>query len=234
MCGRYDLSASPRDLARHFKLASEPSLLPRYNIAPTQDVPVVYESKTKGRIAAPMKWGLIPFWAKDASIGNRMINARAESVATTPAFRNLIESRRCLVPATGFYEWLKTGKTSQPYRIHLRDNGLLAFAGLWDTWRDAEGNTVRSFTILTGQANELVEPIHDRMPVVIAPDQYETWLTGELDESRLAELAGPFPAGQMEAYAVSKHVSKPDNDDPLCVEPLPGEPAAPKPPETLF
>lgn len=224
MCGRYDLATTSKALAAHFQLLFEPTFSPRYNIAPTQVLPVVRSDGSRARQCVAMRWGLIPSWAKDAGIGNKMINARGESLSQKPAFRTLVKSRRCLVPATGFFEWKKTGKIKQPYRIHPSNEGLFAFAGLWDSWRDANNQVIESFTIITGRPNSLVQPIHDRMPAIIAPDQYERWLTGELDSDGLAAVLDPFPADQLQADRVGRCVNSPSHDSPECLKPT-DEPA---------
>jgi putative SOS response-associated peptidase YedK len=168
-----------------------------------------------------MRWGLVPFWAKDESIGNRMINARSETAREKPAFKNLLSRRRCLVLADGFYEWKKLGpKGKQPYYFRLQSKEPFAFAGLWDQWRPSTGDPLQTFTILTTQANDCVSPIHDRMPVILLSEAVSSWTEPEeQDPSRLQELLQPLPANQMECYPVGSLVNSPRNDSPLCIQP---------------
>jgi putative SOS response-associated peptidase YedK len=218
MCGRYTLR-TPRDvLKRHFGLVSVPEgLTPRYNIAPTQPVAVV--PNLPERRLEMFRWGLIPSWAKDPSIGNRMINARVETAAEKPSFRTALRMRRCLVLADGFYEW--TGETSPkvPMYVHMKSQEPFAFAGLWDTWRAAEDEPIFSCTILTTSPNALRAHIHNPKPVSHPPEAYSTWLEpAPIDPGSLSPLLVPFPADGMEAYAVSRLVNAPANDRPECVE----------------
>ncbi len=193
-------------------------LCPRYNIAPGQEAPVVVHDG--GKSLEMMKWGLVPSWAKDPSIGNRMINARAETLAEKPSFKRLIGKKRCLVLADGFYEWRKEGKGKVPMRITLRGGEPFSFAGLWDSWKKPDGGELRSFTIITTQANDLLRPIHDRMPVILDQEGDEKWLDAEYKEvHKLLALLAPYPADRMEAYDVSPLVNSPRNDLPQCVEP---------------
>ncbi|MCB1056336.1 MAG: SOS response-associated peptidase, partial [Acidobacteria bacterium] len=168
-----------------------------------------------------MRWGLIPHWAKDPSIGNRLINARAETAAEKPAFRSSFSKRRCLVPADGFYEWQKTGGRKQPFYLQLKEHRPFAFAGLWARWKASEDETVQSFTLLTTTPNEVAAKVHDRMPVILPPESYDRWLDPELhDREALEALLLPYPAEAMEAYPVSTLVNSPQNDDPRCIEPI--------------
>jgi putative SOS response-associated peptidase YedK len=203
MCGRFS-QAQIAELDREvFKLLSLPALPPRYNVAPTQEVAVVRQpSEATERSLDLLRWGLIPHWAKDPAIGNRMINARAESVADKPAFRDSFRERRCLVPADGFYEWAKTKHGKQPYYVRVLGGRLFAFAGLWDSWRDPAGEPRETFTIITTEPNELLRQVHNRMPVILAP-----------------KLLRPYPTQQMSYYAVSRYVNSPDNEGPECVRP---------------
>jgi len=229
MCGRYSLTTPLEAVTNLFGVAGRPNFPARYNIAPTQDVPVVRAADGDGdgdgdggRRLDLLRWGLVPHWAKDLKVGSRMINARAESAAKSPAFRNAFRQRRCLVPADGFYEWRKLpGGTKQPYRITLKA-GLFAFAGLWEAWHDPAGETVRTFTILTTDANELLMPIHDRMPVILAPADYDAWLGAE-DPAAVQALLQPFPAAAMVATPVSARVNNVRNDDAACIAPAQGE-----------
>ncbi len=225
MCGRFTLRTPASAVVDHFAVEGEvPPLTPRYNIAPTQAVAVVRIDDRGGqprRELAALRWGLIPHWAKDTSIGNRMINARAETVAGKPAYRAALRRRRCLLPADGFYEWRRTGGRKQPYFIGLDGDGLFAFAGLWESWEGPDHSHIESCTVLTTEANELVRPIHDRMPVILPPANYRLWLDpAEQDPATLLPLLGPFPADQMKACPVGTLVNSPANDRPECIAPL--------------
>ncbi len=214
-------------VGRLFEVAERPNLPPRYNIAPSQEAPVVRADAAGGRVLAPMRWGLIPSWAKEAKIGYRMINARAETVAEKPAFRSALRHRRCLVPADGFYEWRKLGTVKQPYRITRADGAPFAFAGLWERWRAPDGGLIDSFTIITTAANELLRPIHDRMPVILDPADHGPWL--DTDGVAPAEAARRLVAcadAKLAAVAVSTRVNSPKNDDPACIAPPDGGAAA--------
>jgi putative SOS response-associated peptidase YedK len=222
MCGRYTLSSGGEELALMFDLAEIPTLFPRYNMAPTQEAAVVrVERPGEPRRLGMLRWGLIPYWAKEASIGNRMINARAESVAEKPAYRFSFRKQRCLIPADGFYEWKKESKAKQPYFIHRKDGKPLAFAGLWSRWKDPEKGPLDTFTILTTDANELIRPLHDRMPVILDSRDFGLWLDPSVeDRDRLEPLLAPFDAGQMETFPVSRAVNSPANDAADCIAPL--------------
>ena len=218
MCGRYSLVADISELALRFDFegGGEP-LPPRFNIAPTQEVLAVTRDADGSRNAArAMRWGLIPFWAKDYSIGNRMINARAETVDTSAAFRRAFERRRCLVVADGFYEWLKVGKARVPMRVALSSGEPFAFAGLWETWRSPEGEQVASCTIITTTPNAVMEPVHNRMPVILPRDAESEWLdmTGARPAAKLKELLVPYAGQDLDVYEVSTLVNSPRNDTP--------------------
>ena len=221
MCGRYSQTADAGKLARRFGLEPPgPGFFSRYNIAPSQDAPVIAGDAPKN--LRLMRWGLVPAWAKEASIGHRMINARAETVAEKPSFRRAFESRRCLAPADGFYEWrkLEGSRAKIPMRFVLKSREPFAFAGLWDIWRKPDSGELRSFTIITTAANELLRPIHDRMPVILRPEDEEKWLDpGLSDPNRLSSFLKTYPAEEMEAYEVSTRVNSPKNDDPACLTP---------------
>ncbi len=219
MCGRYSLIADLQDLARQFEFdVAGFENAPRYNVAPTQ--PVLTVTDREGRQAEYMRWGLIPSWAKDASIGNRMINARGETVAQKPSFRNALQRRRCLVLADGFYEWQKVGKGKRPMRIVLKSGEPFAFAGLWESWRDSQGETIRSCTIVTTEANDLLRPIHERMPVILPRELEEFWLDGDvIDSAALTEVLAPYPEDPMEAFEVSTLVNKATNNGPELIVP---------------
>ena len=220
MCGRYTLT-KPKDLGPYFpnvELPPKEALRPRFNIAPTQ--PVMALANNRPERFDYFHWGLIPSWAKDPSIGNRMINARAETLAQKPAFRSALRRRRCLVPADGFYEWRKEadGKTKTPMYIRLKSGEPFAFAGLWEVWHAPDGSVVPSCTLVTGEPNEVVRPVHDRMVVILPRDRYDQWLDpGEQRAAKLEELLKPYPAEEMEAYEVSRTVNNPKNDVPACV-----------------
>ena len=216
MCGRYTLRTSVETLAERFELDEYPSSISAsYNIAPTQGVAAVIAEDGKRKLEM-LHWGLIPSWADDPSVGNRMINARAESVSTKPSFRKAFKNHRCLVLADGFYEWQKTGDGKQPYFIRMEDDSPFAFAGLWESWHN--GTEIRSSTIITTDANDMVAPIHDRMPVILHPEDYELWLDPAFDEKEpLSTLLKPYPAGAMEAYPVSRSVNSPSNNEPSII-----------------
>lgn len=223
MCGRYTLTVELNALRRRFAALAEDSLQtrPRFNIAPTQNIPVIRQGD-EGRKISELRWGLIPRWAKEASIGQRMINARSETLTEKPSFRPLLFRHRCLVPADGYYEWSKTesGK-KQPYRIIVGDGELFAFAGLWDRWVSPEGGTVESFTIITTQANDKLSRIHHRMPVILPRSAEELWLDPEVrDPNLLRELLVPYPDEPIHAYPVSTLVNSPRNDTEACIHPI--------------
>jgi len=222
MCGRYTLSAKGDELGLLFDLQEVPELPLRYNIAPTQEAAVVrVERPGEPRRLGLLRWGLIPYWAEDAKIGNRMINARSEGVAEKPAFRWSFRKQRCLIPTDGFYEWTKVVGGKQPYLIRRKDGKPFAFAGLWARWQDAEKGPLDSFTILTTEANELIRPLHDRMPVILEPKDFDLWLDPAMeDRDRLQPLLVPADPGAMETFPVSRAVNSPANDAPGCIEPL--------------
>ena len=219
MCGRFALAYVRAFHARFEVIDHQAKIEPRFNIAPTQLVPVIVrESPNK---VVQMRWGLVPFWAKDPKIGNRMINARAESVATKPAFRASLKRRRCLVPATGFYEWKKSDKEKLPYYIRLKDDSMFAFAGLYDNWRGPEGDVLQTFTIITTKANPFMAKIHDRMPVILRREHEALWLNGEqLSDDELSSILRPYPSGRIEAHMVSTDVNNPQNEHEGLIDPL--------------
>ena len=222
MCGRYSLTADLGELALRFEFDGERlTFEPAYNVAPTQDVLTVVGGKT--RRGGFVRWGLIPHWAKSASIGSRMINARAETVGEKPAFRDALRRRRCLVLADGFYEWQRAGRVKRPMRVVMRSGEPFAFAGLWSVWRDPEGNAVPSCAIITTAANDLLRPIHDRMPVVLPREMETLWLDQSVDGPiALADVLRPYPADAMDAYEVCPWVNSVANDGPEVVEALAG------------
>jgi putative SOS response-associated peptidase YedK len=231
MCGRYALMSDPELLVELFALASLPRLKRRYNIAPTQQAPVV-RAPGKGDAGEEggcrldfLHWGLIPSWAKDPSMGARMINARSETAAEKPAFRSAMRHRRCLVPADAFYEWQKRAGGKQPYCIRMRDGSPFAFAGLWERWRPPEGEggetePVESFTILTTTPNAMMKKLHDRMPVIIPREAYALWLDERIqDPEKLAKLLAPISGDLLEAYPIGTRINSPRHDDPACLDP---------------
>jgi putative SOS response-associated peptidase YedK len=235
MCGRFTLRTPMSVIAAHFGVFEVPAFTPRFNIAPTQPVGVVRlqagRESPHERELVWLRWGLIPRWAKDESIGSRLINARAETVAEKTAYRASLRRHRCLIAADGFYEWQKGDQRSQPFYIRLRDNRPFGLAGLWDHWTSPDEKTIESCVILTTGANALVGPIHDRMPVILPPSQYAQWLDPQWQEwSGLASLCGPYPAEEMVAYAVDPRVNRPAHDDPSCIAPA----AQPAQQQSLF
>lgn len=216
MCGRYALTSSPEVIAERFKLHWSPSVSAHYNIAPSQMIPVV-RLPAQGRELAFLKWGLIPSWVKDPAIGARLINARAETIAEKPAFRNAYQRHHCLVPADSFYEWKAIGKRKQPYCIGMADHTLFGMAGLWEHWQNSAGERVETVTIITTNANELVGQLHDRMSLIIQPGDYGAWL--DASNPKGGELLKPFPSELMRYYPVSTRVNKVSNDEAECLEP---------------
>lgn len=224
MCGRYTLTSAGDEVALLFDLSDLPSLPPRYNVAPTQEAAVVRVTSPGGpRHLDLLRWGLVPYWAEDPSIGNRMINARAESVADKPAYRWSFRKQRCLIATDGFYEWKKEGKLKQPYHIRRKDRQPFAFAGLWARWKpkDGSGGPLDTFTILTTGANDLIRPLHDRMPVIVDRASFDLWLDPQVeDRERLQQLLVPYDGSVMETVPVSRAVNSPANDTADCLAPL--------------
>jgi len=216
MCGRFSLTANEAELNLRFELeGGDAPYVPRYNGAPTQLLAVITGEKPQK--LSYHRWGLIPPWAKDISIGNKMINARAETITEKASFRTPLFSKRCLVPADGFYEWQQdAGK--QPYRIFVKNNALFAMAGLWERWKSPTGEVVESFSIITTEANEFMKPIHNRMPVILKREDEKTWL-GSKDSVKILSLLKPYAAEDMDAYPVSKLVNSPRNEAPSIIEP---------------
>ena len=222
MCGRYRLSRRKQIIEEHFDAVSgEEDWGPRYNIAPTQPIPVIRQNPRKPvRQLSIMRWGLIPSWTKDPSGAVSMINARSETAGTKPAFRDALKSGRCLIPADGFYEWAKTGKAKQPYCFEVNGGELFAFAGIWDGWKDPSGNWIRTCAILTTIPNAVIAPVHDRMPVILASDSYDLWLDPGMRDARAAsDLLRPCDARLMRCYPVSTRVNHVANDDEECSAP---------------
>jgi putative SOS response-associated peptidase YedK len=224
MCGRIVVHLDARAVAAFGIDLAEP-WGPYFNVAPTQDVPVVV-AIDGARELRFMRWGLIPSWASDPAIGNRMINARAETVATKPAFRDAFRSRRCLILASAFYEWqpVPGSKRKQPHAIQVDHGGPFAFAGLWDRWVSREtGEVIESCTIITCEANAVLAPVHNRMPVILPPDRYDAWLDPATPAAALHWMLAPYPAEGMHAYPVSTYVNAPGHDGPECIEPMGAE-----------
>ena len=223
MCGRYRLSRRKQLIQEYFETSeSETEWSPRYNIAPTQLVPVIRQHpKEPARELSLIRWGLIPSWAKNSSGAARMINARSETAGTMPAFRDSLRSRRCLIPADGFYEWQGMGKAKQPYCFEVGENELFAFAGLWDRWKDPAGNPMESCSILTTIPNAMTSTVHNRMPVILDPDCYDLWLDPGLREEVVAsEMLKPFDARVMRRYPISSRINHVANDDEQCSQPV--------------
>jgi putative SOS response-associated peptidase YedK len=223
MCGRYRLSRRKQLVEEYFDTASdEPEWTPRYNIAPTQPVPVIRQNpKEPRRELSLMRWGLIPSWAKDPFGSAKMINARSETAGIKPAFRDALKSRRCLIPADGFYEWKRTGKPKQPYCFEVNDGELFAFAGIWERWKDPNGKAVETCSILTTTPNAVTSPVHDRMPVILDPDAYDLWLDpGMRDVQAASDLLRPVDARLMRCYPVSTRINHVANDDEECSAPV--------------
>ena len=220
MCGRFTLTTDLEQLEDCFSFhVADLSFHARYNIAPSQQVLAVLNSEE--RRGGFLRWGLIPSWAKDPSLGNRMINARAETLAEKPSFRRALQKRRCLVLADGFYEWKTEGKKKTPMYIALKSHEPFGFAGLWETWKSPDGEAIHSCTIVTTTPNTLMESIHNRMPVILARDAEAYWLDRSIeDPARLLPLLVPYSAQEMDAYAVSSAVNAPSNDSPRCIEPV--------------
>jgi putative SOS response-associated peptidase YedK len=221
MCGRYTITADPTQLAERFNAAHPAELIqPRFNVAPTQSLPVLLNEGE--RQIQLLRWGLIPRWAKEPSNDYSMINARAETLEEKNTYRDAFRKRRCLVLADSFYEWQKTPdvKTKVPMRIMLKSGQPFAFAGLWETWKDHEtGELIRSFTIITTTPNDLVEPIHNRMPAILLPELENEWINNDAGPDVWRDLLKPYPADLMTAYPVSKRVNSPANDDPSVLQP---------------
>jgi len=220
MCGRYALHAPPDLLAEQFQATPGEDLPPRFNIAPSQPVPAVRDAGS-GREWVLLRWGLVPAWAKEEKTSYSMINARAETVAVKPAYRAAFRQRRCLIPASGFYEWRAGPGGKQPYYLRLKNTEVFAFAGLWERWQGADDRIVESCTIIVTTANAAVQPIHERMPVILAPNNYAAWLAPEQTEpGPLQALLKPFPAESMRLYPVGRQVNNPRHDAADCIVPL--------------
>jgi len=216
MCGRFVSKAKKEEIEKEFKVEISDGNLstPRYNIAPTQMIAAVAEIENEREISL-FKWGLVPHWAKDESIGNKLINARAETLTEKPSFREAFARRRCIIPVSGFYEWMRVAKDAkQPFYFYLKDKEVFGFAGLWEEWLDKEtGELTETCTIITTEANEVLKPVHDRMPVILKSDSYEEWLNPKIkDTAKLQNLLVPYPANEMSSHAVSRAVNSPSED----------------------
>ncbi|HEY1260495.1 MAG TPA: SOS response-associated peptidase [Stellaceae bacterium] len=225
MCGRARLSSDVSEIKIAFRIPPErptPNFAPSWNVAPTDPLPIVrFDAKERQRSLEVMRWGLVPFWAKDIKVGFANINAKAEGIENKPAFREAFRQRRCLVPVDNFYEWKKVDAGKQPYAIGLKGGGLMALAGLWENWRSPAGERVRSFAIVTTAPNELCGQLHNRMPVVLAPEAWSAWLGEEpADEALLKALLARYPSDDMICWPVSARVGNVKNNDPGLVEPI--------------
>jgi len=223
MCGRVRLSSDVSEIKLVFSIPPHrptPNYPPSWNVAPTDQLPVIrYDRKAGERSLDMLRWGLVPYWAKDLNVGFANINAKAEGIETRPAFRDAFQRRRCLVPIDSFYEWKKTGTGKQPYAIALADRNLMALAGLWENWRSPAGEWMRSFAIITTTPNELCAELHNRMPVVLKPETWRVWLGEEpADASALKALLAPFPSEEMTCWPVSTRVGNVKNNDPSLIE----------------
>jgi putative SOS response-associated peptidase YedK len=221
MCGRYSLHANPEVVALQFGLAQPPEFKPSYNVCPGREILVVRTDREGRRVARAHRWGLVPHWAKDPAIGNKLANARGESLIERPAFRDAFRQWRCLVPASGFYEWQSRGGRKLPWYARPSDAELFALAGITALWQG-----LRTVSLITTEPNELMQPIHDRMPVIIAPENYDAWLDpASRDAEQLMRFVQPYPASRMSAHRVGTRVSKPENDDPSLLEEAPEPPS---------
>ncbi|EAZ88450.1 SOS response-associated peptidase [Crocosphaera chwakensis] len=221
MCGRFSLTISGEEIAKYFQVSQVQDWSPRYNIAPSQEILTIVETSKSQRQLKAMKWGLIPSWAKNDKTGSKLINARGETVAEKPSFRNAFKHRRCLIIADGFYEWQNVGKNKQPYYIHLKNRQPFAFAGLWEVSNSEQTEEVLSCCIITTEANELMKPLHHRMPVILSRDVYSQWLDHNVfDREILESFLTPYGSDAMLAYQVTQKVNRPTNDHPDCVEPI--------------
>lgn len=222
MCGRYTVHTSLQVIADLFEVDDGQPWTPRYNVAPSQEVPVVRLGSERKRELVMMRWGLVPYWSEDPKIGYKVINARSETLVEKPAFREAYKSRRCLIVADGFYEWKKIGATKQPYWIHLKDEKPFAFAGLWEQWKAKDASReITSCTILTTQANAFVAELHDRMPVILPKEAYASWIDPSVrNENELTKWLKPYDAALMDARPISQLVNSPNNDDERCIAPV--------------
>jgi putative SOS response-associated peptidase YedK len=220
MCGRYAITSAPEAIRRLFGYEGNPNFPPRYNVAPTQPVPIVRLAEGKRQFAL-VRWGLIPAWVKDPRVFSLLINARGESLADKPAFRNAMRYRRCLFPADGFYEWRRAGERKTPYYVRLKSGGPMAFAGLWESWMGPNGEELETAAIVTTRANRALASIHDRMPVIVEPEAFDFWLDSrKVDATTAAALIAPAREGVLDVYEVSPAVNRAENDIPALIEPV--------------
>jgi len=220
MCGRFTIT-KPEAIKVEFNLREEIDYPPRFNIAPSQTIPIIKQDKHGFYRAALVRWGLIPFWAKDEKIGYKMINARAETLAEKPAFREAYKKRRCLIPADGFFEWQRTDGSKQPYYIRLKNRGLFTFAGLWEEWKNPDGVVVESTTIITTTSNGIIAKLHDRMPLIVPPSRRGTWLNPVADPIHDLNFVQPFDPFKIVAHPVSRMVNDAKHDAPGCIVTIP-------------
>jgi putative SOS response-associated peptidase YedK len=218
MCGRYAFLNPPAEVAAHFGLATCADYPPRYNIPPGTDIPVIRLSPEGKRVLHMLRWGLIPHWAKDPAIGVKLNNARAEGVREKPSFRDAFQRRRCLIPASGFYEWKSEGRLKQPWYFSLKSGEPMAMGGLWESWRAPDGRIVRTCAIITTGPNAVMAPVHDRMPVIIPPEHWQDWLAAPAEA--VTALLAPSPAEAMQAWKVDRRVSRVAQDDAGLIETL--------------
>jgi putative SOS response-associated peptidase YedK len=222
MCGRYAITTAPEAMRSLFRYPDQPNFPPRYNVAPTQPIAIVRFWEGQPRFAL-VRWGLIPSWVKDPRAFSLLINARGESVLEKPAFRSAMRYRRCLIPADGFYEWRKDGERKRPYYVHRRGGGLIAFAGLWEAWSGPNGEEMETAAIVTTAANQTLQPVHDRMPVIVPPEAFDLWLDcRKVDAEAAAALIVPAPDDLLELYEVSTAVNRAANDSAALIEPVGG------------
>ena len=233
MCGRYAITTAPEAMRSLFRYPDQPNFPPRYNVAPTQPIPVVRLIEGQRRFSL-VRWGLTPSWVRDPRAFSLLINARGESVLDKPAFRAAMRYRRCLVPADGFYEWRREGERKRPYFVRLKAGGVMAFAGLWEAWSGPNGEEMETAAIVTTSANRSLQPIHDRMPVIVPPEAFDLWLDCRaFDANMAAALIAPAADDLLEVFEVSTAVNRTANDSPALIEPLVGTAAAEPPgPET--
>jgi putative SOS response-associated peptidase YedK len=232
VCGRYAITSAPEAIRALFGYGERPNFPPRYNVAPTQPIPIVRLAEGKRQFAL-VRWGLLPSWVKDPKAFSLIVNARGESVAAKPAFRAAMKRRRCLIPADGFYEWKATGGRKQPYFVRLKSGAPMAFAGLWECWTGPNGEELETAAIVTTEANRTLSAIHERMPVIVPPEAFDLWLNcAEVDAETAAALIAPAPEDLLEAYPVSADVNRVANDNAKLLEPVaagssgPAEPPA--------
>lgn len=218
MCGRFVLSTPPAELVSRFGLDECADFGPRYNIPPGTDIAVIRQSPAGKRVLGLLRWGLVPHWAKDPGSGAKLNNARGESVAGKPSFRDAFKRRRCLIPASGFYEWKAEGGIKQPYYISLKSGAAMALGGLWESWQGPDGNILRTACIITTGPNAIMAPIHDRMPVIVAPEDWREWLGAPVEN--ISGMLAPFQSDAMQAWPVSRRVSKAREDDAGLIEPI--------------